>query len=143
MTTDEVLIGARAVSFDRALRVATSIDGALGTRLSLLKPEERLPLLRLRVVALAFNVSVVRVVEIIQEKYARRGARGLGLPLANLTGDAALQHARSVLQGFAASVTMTGKISRCDDAEGYATQREAAKKRAALRPYRGNPWVVC
>ncbi len=142
MTTDEVLAGTKAVAFDRALRVAHAIDLHFGTRLSVLKPEARLPLLRLRVLALAYHVTVTLVVEIIRAKYARRDARGLGLPLANLTGDAAFAHARATLKTFAKPFTACGKISRMDDADGYAAQVATARARAVVRPYRTNPWTA-
>lgn len=130
-----------------ASAVAIKIDGKYGTFFNGLADDKRMALLRLRAVALAHFVPVLRVVEIIREKYGQRDAgTGLGLRLSTLCADKVLAYAAKELA--AAPVRRVTKKSTKWTAKGLASMTdeqlrgEHAKPRpapAVRYPYRGRP----
>lgn len=136
-----------ARAYAQANKVAQTIDNKHGTRLETLGEEQRLRLLRLQGVALRHHVPLMRVLEIIQAKYrAREAHTTLGVRVATLTSDNALEHAHHALkaQPKRRAVTVvagywTGDgLAALSDAT-LAGQRVARTHTATAKPYRGRP----
>ncbi len=125
-----------AQAHTHALRVARLIDARCGTHLASMDQDKRLPLLRLRAVALANFVTIGRVLEVMQERYhSKKAETGLGMRVAQLTSDVALAYAGAELRKQAVqrvpvlrTSTWTAKgVADLADPEGRRAAREVER----------------
>lgn len=130
-----------------ASAVATKIDGKFGTFFRGLADDKRMPLLRLRAVALAHFVPVLQVVEVIRTKYGQRDAgTGLGLRLSALCSEKVLAYASAELaktpvkRNTRKSTGWTAKgLANLTDAQLRGERATPTTPARVAYPYRGRP----